>query len=88
MDALKNMRESRDPAQARFTTTHWSVVVAAGSADVRQAADALEKLCEAYWFPLYSYLRRQGKDAHAAKDLIQDFLARFLAGNAFENVDQ
>ena len=44
----------------QFCTTHCSVVVSAGHGDLRHAAEALEKLCGAYWYPLYVYIRRQG----------------------------
>lgn len=60
-----------------FATTHWSVVLAAGA----QSSDALEKLCRAYWYPLFAFVRRQGNDLHAAQDLTQEFFARLLQGN-------
>ncbi len=62
-----------------FATTHWSVVLAAKQGESSEAADALEKLCRAYWPPLYAYIRRDGHDATAAQDLTQDFFARLLA---------
>jgi RNA polymerase sigma factor (sigma-70 family) len=62
-----------------FATTHWSVVLAAKQSDTSQAAAALEKLCRAYWRPLYAYIRRDGHDATEAQDLTQDFFARLLA---------
>ena len=40
------------PVSAQFATTHWSVVLAAGERKLPQAAEALEKLCRAYWYPL------------------------------------
>ena len=43
-----------------FTTTHWSVVLAAGQTDAPEAGQALEKLCRTYWYPLYAYVRRRG----------------------------
>lgn len=52
---------SATPANhARFATTHWSVVLAAGAPDSSHYREALEALCRAYWFPLYAYLRRRG----------------------------
>src|SRR2546422_375737 len=71
-----------------FATTHWSVVISAGRNDSPQAADALEKLCRTYWYPLYAYARRQGNDAHAAQDLTQGFFARLLAKNYLGQVDR
>ena len=58
----------------------------AGGSDAAGAA-ALEKLCRAYWPPLYAYVRRQGHDAHAAQDLTQDFFARLLQGNRLAAAD-
>lgn len=61
-----------------FTTTHWSVVLRAGESASVQADQALESLCRAYWYPLYAYVRRQGRSADDAQDLTQDFFARLL----------
>jgi RNA polymerase sigma-70 factor (ECF subfamily) len=63
-----------------FTTTHWSVVLAAGG-DAPGAADALTALCRAYWRPLYAYVRRRGHGEQDAQDLTQEFFARFLEKN-------
>ena len=59
-----------------FATTHWSVVLMAGQADSPQATEALEKLCRAYWYPLYVYVRRQGNSPEDAQDLTQIFFSR------------
>ena len=50
-----------------FATTHWSVVLTAGKGDTAQAADALERLCRTYWYPLYAFVRRQGHDGRRAR---------------------
>jgi RNA polymerase sigma factor (sigma-70 family) len=63
---------------AAFETTHWSVVVAAGHSSVPGAQEALEKLCRAYWYPIYVYVRQQGQSPHDAQDLTQEFFARLL----------
>jgi RNA polymerase sigma factor (sigma-70 family) len=71
-----------DPASGSaqwFATTHWSVVMAAKHGDSSDAEAALEKLCRAYWRPLYAYIRRDGYDATEAQDLTQEFFARLLA---------
>jgi RNA polymerase sigma-70 factor (ECF subfamily) len=39
---------------------------------------ALAALCEAYWYPLYAFARRQGRQEAEAQDLIQAFFARLL----------
>jgi RNA polymerase sigma-70 factor (ECF subfamily) len=70
-----------------FATTHWSVVLAARQPGSPQAAEALEKLCRAYWYPLYAFVRRQGYEASEAQDLTQEFFSRLLAHNALATVD-
>jgi len=62
-----------------FTTTHWSVVLAAGGAPSPQADAALEELCRTYWYPLYAYVRSSGYSPANAEDLTQEFFARLLA---------
>lgn len=71
-----------------FATTHWSVVLLARQNNSVQAAEALEKLCRAYWYPLYAFVRRQGHDPHAAQDMTQEFFFRLLATNELESVDR
>ena len=71
-----------------FATTHWSVVLAAGRTDVPQAQDALEKLCQTYWLPLYAYVRRRGYSPEDAKDLTQEFFAWLLDRNWLARADQ
>jgi RNA polymerase sigma factor (sigma-70 family) len=70
-----------------FTTTRWSVVLAAGHEDASRASSALEHLCAAYWYPLYAYVRRQGHGPEDAQDLTQDFLARFIGKGYFRRAD-
>jgi RNA polymerase sigma factor (sigma-70 family) len=61
-----------------FPTTHWSVVLSAGGGTLPNAQAALERLCRAYWYPLYAYVRRQGRSVEEAQDLTQEFFARLL----------
>lgn len=68
-------------AKSVFVTTHWSVVVAAGHPEAREAQDALAKLCQAYWQPIYACIRRSGRSREEAEDLTQDFFARLLTRN-------
>ena len=70
------------PRAAEFATTHWSVVLAAGENSGR-AAQALETLCQVYWYPTYAFVRRQGNNPEEAQDLTQGFFARMLERNDF-----
>jgi len=74
------------PAGGIFSTTHWTVVLAAGRNDSPQAAVALEELCRTYWYPLYAYVRRQGHSREDAEDLTQGFFARLLEKNSLEGI--
>jgi len=67
------------PGAGRFATTHWSVVLSAARPESAHYQQALESLCQTYWFPLYAYLRRHGCDTHQAEDHTQAFLANLLA---------
>ena len=71
-----------------FTTTHWSIVLKAGQGESQQADDALEKLCRAYWYPIYIFLRRSGWTAHDAEDLTQAFFERVLEKDYLQAVDR
>jgi RNA polymerase sigma-70 factor (ECF subfamily) len=73
---------------AVFATTHWSVVLTAGRSDVPQAQDALEKLCQTYWYPLYAYVRRRGYARADAEDLTQAFFAWLLERDWLGVADQ
>jgi len=66
-----------------FNTTHWSVVLMAGQEDSPEATAALERLCHAYWYPLYAYCRRQGHSPADGEDLTQQFFAAFVERNSF-----
>jgi len=79
--------EDRRPA-GRFATTRWSVVLAAGSRPSSATAhEALTILCEAYWYPLYVFLRRRGRTREDAEDLTQAFFARLLEKQALRHAD-
>jgi RNA polymerase sigma factor (sigma-70 family) len=64
----------------RFATTRWSVVIAA-SRQGEESHAALAELCSVYWYPLYSYVRREGYSDHDAQDLTQGFIERLLEKN-------
>ena len=70
---------------AAFTTTHWSVVLAAQDRSPA-AEEALEKLCRTYWPPIYSFIRREGRTIEEAQDLTQSFFARLLERRDFDAV--
>ena len=60
-----------------FATTQWSIVSAAQGPSPA-AEEALEKLCQTYWRPLYAFLRQQGCGHEEAQDITQGFFALLL----------
>jgi RNA polymerase sigma factor (sigma-70 family) len=73
-------------ADVQFPTTHWSAVLAARAQGSPQATAALAELCQAYWYPLYAYIRRRGNNPTDAEDLTQGFFARLLEKNYIGDV--
>jgi RNA polymerase sigma factor (sigma-70 family) len=83
IDQTTNAREA-----VQFTTTHWSVVLAAHEIGSAATEAALAELCETYWYPLYAFVRRKGHSPHDAQDLTQAFFARFLEKKYVEQADR
>jgi DNA-directed RNA polymerase specialized sigma24 family protein len=78
-----------DPSRyAAFPTTHWSRVIAAGDPAAPEARDALAELCDAYWYPIYAFIRRRGHGRDDARDLTQVFFARLLENRAVAAADR
>ncbi len=69
-------------------TTRWSVVLAAGHQSSPDAARAIESLSQAYWYPLYAYVRRRGKQPEEARDLTQEFFATVIEKDYLNSADQ
>jgi RNA polymerase sigma factor (sigma-70 family) len=70
-----------------FATTQWSQVLAARDGSDSEVRTALAALFEAYWYPLYAYVRRQGNSPEEAADLTQAFFAYLLEKDALKGVD-
>lgn len=70
----------------QFTTTHWSVVLDAGDANSPRAQAALGTLYQAYAYPLYGFVRRQGHSEHDAQDLLHDFFQTLIEKNYLKGV--
>lgn len=72
---------------AGFPTTHWSRVAHAVNPGAPEARSALAELCEAYWYPIYAFIRCKGHDPDLALDLTQDYFTRLLETGALASAD-
>ena len=88
MNALMDQTsmDSTDGASPKFQPTQWTLVRRAG-VNSTQSQDALETLCRNYWYPIYAFIRRNGRAPHDAQDLTQEFFARFLETNSIGRAD-
>ena len=74
--------------EARFPTTRWSIVVAAGHQDEQAARTALASLCAQYWQPVFAFVRRQGYSADEAQDLTQGFFTTLIEKDYVGDADR
>jgi RNA polymerase sigma factor (sigma-70 family) len=72
----------------RFPATRWSVITAVCSDDGAERKRALDTLCEAYWKPVYKYVRlRWNRTAPDAQDLTQGFFVEMLERELLDRFD-
>lgn len=70
-----------------FATTSWSQVLAARDGATTASREALEGLCQAYWYPLYAFVRLLGHDPEASLDLTQAYFTELLEKHYIRDVD-
>jgi RNA polymerase sigma factor (sigma-70 family) len=69
-----------------FHDTRWTLVARSRGADGAARA-ALSELCAAYYAPVVAFLRWDGREEDAARELAHDFFAKLLAGGAVDGAD-
>src|SRR5439155_2584828 len=98
-DKLSRQRKESQPMKpipgtlqeggAGFQTTHWTLVLRARQTQSEiSAQQALSNFCEAYWPPLYAFLRHRGHASAEAQDLVQGFFAHLLEKNTLSRADK
>lgn len=65
------------PDGGLFPDTPWTQLQQLRGTDTL-ASRALGNVCQLYWFPVYAYIRSQGKSPHDAEDLTQGFFQQLL----------
>jgi RNA polymerase sigma factor (sigma-70 family) len=80
--------EFRGEGYDRFPLTRWSVIAGARSDNGVERKRALDTLCEAYWKPVYKYVRlRWNRSASDSQDLTQGFFAEMLERELLNRFD-
>lgn len=77
---------STTPQSGAFVTTHWTQVLQARG-DSPEAKAALSDLCEAYYKPVFVFIRRNTQDEESARELTQEFFARLLGRKGVDGVN-
>lgn len=63
-------------------------MLAAGRPGTHGADEALARLCALYWYPIFAFVRRQGRSAEDAQDLTQAFFARLIEKGDLGDADR
>lgn len=72
----------------RFEATRWSEVLEAAQSRAQGGPEALARLCERYWPPLYAFARHRGHGPEDAQDLVQGFFKHLIESRALGTIDQ
>lgn len=74
--------------RGRFFTTQWSLVLAAAEPGSSAGREALTRLCTAYWYPVFAFVRSRGHSPEQAEDLTQGFFARLIEKGDLARADR
>ena len=81
------MSAAQSAGDPQFHTTHWSLIAAATGQQGDASQAALEELCQAYWYPVYAFVRRRGHSTEDARDLAQEFFRTLLENGYLADAD-
>jgi RNA polymerase sigma-70 factor (ECF subfamily) len=86
------MSESENPFEpldktVSFEHTNWFTVRKAGVPESPGSDAARDHICQAYWYPIYFYVRRLGHSAEDAQDFTQEFFSRLYHKNYLQSAD-
>lgn len=79
-------RQNLSEASPRFMTTRWTLMGDAGEVSRRDAA--WDHFCAAYWYPVYSFIRRRGDSPEDASDLTQAFFGKLIEQDWLAKVER
>jgi RNA polymerase sigma-70 factor (ECF subfamily) len=78
----------RPDETATFGQTNWLTVEQAGAPGTLEADAARNSICQAYWYPVYFYIRRLGHSPEDAQDFTQAFFAKLFEKNYLQSADR
>ncbi len=76
--ASEHLQKEQPKPPHLFPSTIWMRIEKLKDSTPSQARPALSELCEAYWHPVYAFIRRKGYDPDRAADLTQGFFALLI----------
>jgi RNA polymerase sigma factor (sigma-70 family) len=85
---MTSERHSDGASHARFDVTRWSEVLEAAQSRAEGGPEALGRLCQRYWPPLYAFARHCGHGPENAQDLVQGFFEHLIKSRALGTIDQ
>ena len=80
-------KPASEPQASLFPATPWSQLLRLRGDD-EGARQALARVCQLYWYPVYAYIRGRGNSPHDAEDHAQGFFLRLLERGDLAAVDQ
>lgn len=83
---VKRDANSAAKGAAHFDATKWTDIMVCGQHEERGGQSAFARLCQLYWVPLHTFVRRKGYSTHDAEDLIQGFFLHVLEKGALVRV--
>lgn len=69
-----------------FETTNWTLILRAADHEAPHGRLALDQLCQAYWQPLYAWVRGMGMGHEDAQDRTQAFFQHLLTKDLHSEV--
>jgi RNA polymerase sigma-70 factor (ECF subfamily) len=71
-----------------FPTTQWTMLEVFRGSKTTVRKEIINSLIQAYWKPVYCYIRRLGYGNEDAKDLTQEFFTDWFVGQKFKAADR